>query len=141
VTSEELVEAVLKHHRKVIAAEQDDLNRIALMKLAAEVCDGRSGVETTAQLEMFAEYAAPKMVTLRIADQKGKRRNLHITVGSLTIPQVREYVLESVQKAASKRDEELKELARLADDIEGFNRDNSTLDECWARYKKASEEG
>jgi len=140
VTSAELVEAILKHHRKMISAEQDDLNHIALMKLAAEACDGRTGVETTAQLELFTEYAVPKMVTVRRKDAEGRLQSVHIALGALTIPQLREHVAEIAQKAYSKSDEELKELARLADEMEEFKETpSSTVDECWVRYKEASE--
>jgi hypothetical protein len=80
------------------------------------------------------------MVTVRRKDAEGRLQSVHIALGALTIPQLREHVAEIAQKAYSKSDEELKELARLADEMEEFKETpSSTVDECWVRYKEASE--
>src|ERR1700719_3949565 len=71
-TSEEIVAILRKDHAEAIKAETADILHIGLIQLASQVCRLRSGGATSAQLEMFAEYGVPKMITLRVEDDKGR---------------------------------------------------------------------
>ena len=137
VTSDRIVAILKRDHPKAVTSETADILDIGLTKLASESCSGRSGVESKTQLEMFAEYDTPKMVTLRIPDAKGTIQKVHKAVGAMTIPEVRQYVVDKTTKPPSRRAAKLKEMARLADDMEPFSKSAaSTIDECWAASKK-----
>ncbi len=132
-TSEEIVAALRKEHPEAIKAELDDILHVGLIQLANQVCRLRSGGATSAQLEMFAEYGVPKMITLRVEDTKGRVRNIHKAVGALTLAEARQHVSEHT-KPRPRMSDEVKELARLVDDVQGFAKsERSTIDECWVR--------
>jgi hypothetical protein len=132
-TSDRIVAILEKDHPKAVASESADILHIGLIKLAGEACSGGTGFESTAQLEMFAEYHTFKMVTLRIADAKGHTQKVHKAIGAMTIPEVRKFVVDKTTKPPSKRAKKIKEMARLADDMEPYSESaGSTIDECWA---------
>ena len=68
---EEIVIAFEKQHPEVIARENADLVRIALMKLVGPVGSRRAAGSTATQLEMFTEYALPNTVSFHAADGQG----------------------------------------------------------------------
>ena len=132
-TTEEIVAALHKNHPEAIQAESADILHIGLTQLANQVCRLRSGGTSSLQLEMFAEYAVPKMVTLRTEDSKGRLRMVHKAVGALTLEEARRHISENT-KPRPRMSEELKELARLVDDVQEYRKTElSTIDECWAR--------
>jgi hypothetical protein len=132
--NEQVVSILEKQHPEAIKAELADIVHIGLMKLASESCTHRSGVESRSQLEMFAEYATPKMVYLRVVDSKGHVSKKQFAVGSLTPALVRQCVAENTRTQRPKLSPQMKELTRLADDMEPFAETAaSTIDECWER--------
>jgi hypothetical protein len=134
-TSEEIVAALRRDHPEAIKAETADILHIGLIQLANQTCRLRSGGATSAQLEMFAEYGVPKMITLRIEDSKGRVRKVHKALGALTLAEARQHVSEHT-KPRPRASEEVKELARLVDDVQGFGETElSTIDECWAKKR------
>jgi len=135
-TSEEIIAALRREHSEIIKAETDDILHVGLIQLANQVCRLRSGGATSVQLEMFAEYAVPKMITLRTEDDKGQVRNVHKAVGALTIAEARQHV-SAHMKPRPRASEEIKELARLVDDVQQFGTERSTIEQCWAK-KRAS---
>jgi hypothetical protein len=132
-TSEDIITTLRKDHPDAIKIETADILHIGLIQLANQVCRLRSGGATSAQLEMFAEYGVPKMITLRIDDGKGVRK-VHKAVGALTIAEARQHVSEHT-KPRPRSSEEVKELARLIDDVKTFGTERSTIDECWAKKR------
>jgi hypothetical protein len=135
-TSEQIVAILERDHAKAIAAETKDLVHIALIKLAVEA--GRSGPKAKVQLEMFAEYDLPKMVVLSVADRKGHTKRVHKAVGALTIAEAHQYVTDHAPKGRSHHDSQVKELARLVDNVEKYGNASSTIDECWTALQAAS---
>jgi hypothetical protein len=93
-TSDEIVAALHRDHPEAIKAETADILHIGLIQLANQVCRLRSGGSTSVQLEMFAEYGVPKMITLRLEDAKGRVRKVHKAVGALTLAEARQHVSE-----------------------------------------------
>lgn len=134
-TSEEIVAALRKSHPGAIEAEKADILHIGLIQLANQVCRLRGGGSSSAQLEMFAEYGVEKMITLRTEDAKGRVRKVHKAVGSLTLAEARQHVSEHT-KPRPRISEQVKELARLIDDIQEFKESElSTIDYCWAKKR------
>jgi hypothetical protein len=136
-TSEQIVAILEKDHPKAIAAETKDLVHIALIKLAVEA--GRSGPKAKVQLEMFAEYDLPKMVVLSVTDGKGRTKRIHKAVGALQIVEARQYVIDHSPKGRTHHDTQVKELARLVDNVAKYGAsEKSTIDECWTAARAAS---
>lgn len=128
-SSEEIVGALKKQHRDVIARENPDLMHIALMKLVGATASARR--PAAAQIEMFAEYALPTTVLFPMPDGS----KLHRQVDLLTPAEGREYV-ESRTKPRGGAPSEIKELARLLDDVEPYKRSaRSTIGECWNEFR------
>jgi hypothetical protein len=134
-TSEEIIAILRKDHSETIEAEAADILHIGLIKLVNQVCRLRSGGSTSAQLEMFAEYGVPPMIALRVENAKGSVRMVHKAVGALTLAEAQRYVNEHT-RPRPRASEEVKELARLIDDVQSFGTERSTIDECWAKAKK-----
>jgi hypothetical protein len=136
-TSEQIVAVLEKDHPKAIASESRDLIRIALIKLASEA--GRSGPKAKVQLEIFVEYDLPKMVVMTVIDSKGRKKRLHKAVGALTIVEGWQYVTDHSPKGRSRRDSQVKELARLIDDVAKYGEpETSTIDDCWKASQAAA---
>jgi hypothetical protein len=133
-TSEEIIATLRKDYPEAIKAETPDILHIGLIQLANQACRLRSGGATSLQLEMFEEYAVPKMVTLRTENSKGRVSRVHKAVGALTLAEARQHVSEHT-KPRPRVSEEVKELARLIDDVQEFGTELSTIDECWAKKR------
>ena len=129
-SSEEIVSALLREHPEAVRAETDDLVHYALIKLANEACSLKSGPSNNLQLEMFSEYATPRMILLRVEDAKGRVSRVHKAVDSLTKVEARQYV-EDHTKPRPKLSPKVVELARLVSDMEKYGEDFWTLGQCW----------
>ena len=133
ISNADAVAELVRKHGDAIHRELEDIKYLGLMKLANEACNRSSGFESTAQIEMFEEYKAPKLVYIRVVDEKGPVTKKHFPSGSLTPGQARQLVKESI-KPQPRIPERLKELARLADDMEPYKEsESSTIDECWKK--------
>jgi hypothetical protein len=131
-SSEEIVAILRRDHPNAIRLETADLIHIALIKLANDTCSLKSGPASTAQLELFAEYATDKMITLRTVDGKGRIKRVHKAVDSLELVEARQYIEERT-KPKPRQAPEIRELARLVDDMDKYKKsDHSTIGECWA---------
>jgi hypothetical protein len=132
---EELVAILQKKHSKEIESEIVDILHIGLMRIAGQVSARRSAIGSSAQLELFREYRVPKMLTRTVEDERGIHR-IHKAIGSMTIPEVREHVVEK-SRPRVRRSREIDELNRMADDLEAYAKSaTSTIDECWEEKKK-----
>jgi hypothetical protein len=130
--SEEIVIEFEKLHDEVIMKEIADHKRISLMKLVNEVGARRTS-SSAAQMEMFKEYDVPDTLLFRLSDG----RKIHRHTQSLTPLEAREHI-EDRTKPRARVPEEIKELARLLDDIEPHKvSDKSTIGQCWAVFRES----
>lgn len=133
----DIVEAFLKQERDVLARETKDLFHIALMKMVSGG-HGPSVDRNAVQLELFLEYDLPTIVL--IADGAGER--VHRIFQTLTFPETRSYVEEKSRPRSRRLKAEVKEIARLLDDLAPFKKsENSTIGECWASLREARGDG
>jgi len=131
-SSESIVAAFIKQHPEVIARENLELVYIALMKLVGNVGVVRAG-STTAQIEMFTEFAVPKTVLFRMSDGSKVHRQLE----TLTLREGREHVLERT-KPRTRIPPSVKELTRLLDTVEPYkSAARSTIGQCWTEFQKS----
>lgn len=130
--SAQIVAAFKRLHPDVLARETADLLDIALMKIAGTVGSRRPAGATSAQLEMFTEYALPPTLLIRLDDG----RRIHKSVLSMTPKVARTHIAEHVRPRPRVMPAELKELARCLDDVEPYKKsESSTIGECWIAYR------
>jgi len=136
-TSAEISAIFKKKHAATLAAEIDEIVDIGVTKIIADVCATRLGSLVGVQLEMFAEYSIPSLITLDVSDQKGPRR-IHKAVGSTSLSELRGYVTSKL-KPRPNRSPRLQELARLVDDLERVGvPDDWPIDDCWAAQRSSA---
>lgn len=132
-STEAIVHAFMKRYSEVVVKERDDLVFSALMMFAGRVGASRPGSSTSAQMELFGEYAVPKTVLFQLPD--GTKR--HRQVETLTIAEGREHVTRRIRPSV-RVPTKLKELIRLLDDVDPYKAsDHSTIGECWEAHRQA----
>jgi hypothetical protein len=130
--SEQIVAAFKKQHPEVLAREMPDLLDMALMKIAGQVGSRRPAGATSAQLELFTEYAIPPTLLIHTADG----RRLHKSVLGMTPSACRDHISEQTKPRVRRVSAEVKELVRLLDDVEPYKKsESSTIGECWIAYR------
>jgi hypothetical protein len=130
--SVQIVAAFKKLHPDVLARETAELLDMALMKIAGQVGSRGPAGATSAQMEMFEEYALPPTLLIRTDDG----RRLHKSVLSITPKVARAYIAQHARPRARVLPNEVKELARLLDNVEPYKKsESSTIGECWIAYR------
>jgi len=130
--SEQIVATFKKQHLAVLEREMPDLLDMALMKITGQVHSLRPGGATSAQLEMFTEYAIPP--TILIHETDGQR--IHKSVLAMMPKAARDYIADRTKPRPRKVPPEIKELVRLLDDVEPYKKsESSTIGECWVAYR------
>lgn len=129
-TSEDIVATFKNQQADAIARENADLVDIALMRLVGQV--GAAGQRSgSAQIEMFAEYGVRRTVLFHMSDGTKVHRQLDL----MTLAEGREHLASRTKPRASSSTD-VKELARLLDDIEPYKESEaSTIGECWIAFQ------
>jgi hypothetical protein len=133
--SEDIVLAFIKQHQDAIARENSDLVYIALMKLIGHVGSVSTRGTSAAQIEMFTEYAVPRTVLFLMPDGSKQHRQ----VLSLTTDEGRQHIENRTTKPRSRAPTEIKELARLLDDVEPRKKTakSNKIGDCWVAFQEA----
>ncbi len=131
-TTEQIVEAFLERSPEIIRAENDQLIRMALVKLVNDICGRRNGATPTSVApDLFGEFHLPGSVTITVQDKDGVRREKK-AVASLTKEEAEQCVREHT-RARRRRSESYTELARLLDHFADVGTRSWTLERCWKK--------
>jgi hypothetical protein len=130
----EIVRKLQRDHKALIELEIADIIELGLMRLAGDALQLRSGATSTAQAELFAEYAVPKKFTLRVRTPKGTK-SIHKDIANITINDAELYIEQHSRPPTPKPD--VAEVAGLLDLVKANGaKGTDNLMEAWKAAKK-----
>lgn len=137
VTSEKMVALIIKERPGILVDEALEIQHAGLMRLASEVNSRKSGPLTSAQLDLFSEYAAaPKWIVVRVPDDTGVIQPVHKPVDSLTLREAKQFLAEHMTPRPAHSDE-IEDFARMVTDLSRYAKNEGwTLGQCFKAKKE-----